>query len=524
MAELALDLDHRAIGLLRREPSAPGGWERVAEAPLDAPDLDARLHALRGAAEAMIEGPVVADLLIPASQISIVDLDLGCDLGETAADWHALGAEARHALVANALERLAGGEGDVFAFDWRQDGPELRVAVVAAGTLREAEEFARSYGFGPARLTAWPDPGTGFAVAAAFCDAGDEAPPVEAVVARPARPAPQAALPSERASEPPARGKGAAADEAEAMTVFGARSGQAGARRGRRRPRGLLIAGGLAAALALASAAVLTLRPGGGEVIEAGAVEPPAEVASAPSASPAPEPRPFAAEPVVVPVPPAGAPPPPAAPEEDARRAAAPAPDPAPAGPSEADRARAAYAATGIWLSPPAAPGAPQPQTVGAPEATGPVEVAALAAPASLSPPSGAAPDAPPPAMAPLPPPGAEFELSADGRVEATPEGAPTPDGITVFAAPPPRRPPGRPAETVLPPGEAFQDPALADARPRPRPDDAPPVAVAGNGAGPADAEEEAPAAGALAEAAIAEALLDGAAPAVARERRCHPC
>ena len=505
MAELALDLDHRAITLLRR--AADGGWDPVADAPLDAPDLDARLRGLHGAAVAPGGDQAVADLVIPASQISLLDLELEDDAG----GWAGLDAPARRAAVSRSLERLTGRDAGALAFDWHGEPPRLRLAVVTVETLREAEAFARGYGFGAARFRAWPDPEAGFPAAADFGPAeGASAAPVGLPPAEPGPAAPRAA---ERVVARPAPEREAPsalpspADEAEALTVFGAR----GARpeRGGRGPRRAVLAGGIAAALAIAAAAALTLMPGeGGPEIEAGAVEEGARVAQAPGASPSPEPRPFAAEPVVVPVPPAGssaqAPAPPEEAEEDARRAAAKAAPPAEA--TEADRARASYAATGIWRGAPAAPAPPEPREVTAPAPPAQRAEAALLAAASPAPSPEARLDASPAAMPPLPPPGAGFELSEDGRVEATPEGAPTPDGIVVYAAAPPRRPPARPPETVLPPGEAFQDPALADARPRARPEEAV-VEVAETPARPAAGGTD---------AAVDEAVAEEAAAAVA--------
>ncbi|HHX91054.1 MAG TPA: hypothetical protein GX700_15065, partial [Paracoccus sp.] len=65
------------------------------------------------------------------------------------------------------------------------------------------------------------------------------------------------------------------------------------------------------------------------------------------------------------------------------------------------------------------------------------------------------------PVSPPPPPPfGAEFELGPDGLVEATPEGALTPSGVTVYAAPPAAVPPVRPAGIA--PAEAIPDAAPA--------------------------------------------------------------
>ena len=502
MAEFALDLDHRAITLMRR--AADGGWDPVADAPLDAPDLDARLRGLREAGEALGGGPVEVDLVIPASQVSVLEVDLEDD----AEGWPALDARARRAAVARSLERSTGQDADALAFDWHGEPPRLRLAVVAAETLKEAESFARGYGFGAARFRAWPDPDSGLPAAADFGSAalapaaagpepGPMAPRAAERVAARVTPEPSAA---------PAAAPTPPADEAEAMTVFGARRGSAD--RGRGGPRKALLAGGIAAALAIATAAALTLMPdAGGPEIEAGAVEEGARVAEAPGASPPPEPRPFAAEPVVVPVPPAGGAPTPAqAPLEDALEDTrlADAPEASAPEATAADRARAAYAATGIWRSPPAAPAPPEPTAAAGPAPSAPPAEATLLAAALPAPAPEASLDAPPAAMPPLPPPDAAFKLSEDGRVEATPEGAPTPDGITVYAAAPPRRPPPRPPETVLPPDEAFQDPALADARPRARPEEEMASAAV---------EVAAPAPG-QADAAVGEVLAEEAAAA----------
>ena len=712
MAEFALDLDHGAIALLRR--SRRGGWERLDEARLDAPDLDARLRALRDTAAALSdgpsEGPIPADLLIPDSQI--LHLDLAVEEG-----WDALDARARRAAVAEALEGRTPHAAHELAFDWHEmrdggeDGARLRVAVVAAETLREAEAFAGAYGFAPARLTAWPDPDS-YPAAPDFRPhrpepAGAAPPPAEpapeaaseaaghgpalasgpapgpddgtldgpAVEHRPAqapgpthghaetaareppdRPAPGPAFepvdepvggptaergpapahgrthappgrdhgaadapahtsaargpapvpeptdasaaereserrlphagasPSATASAAPARSGGlaeASPDRAAGILAFalrrrrareareakdrltaradgqiaGQRGGQsesagdpvsqrparpgagearaaldAGPSGGRGAPReraqdrkaqgrrggAPLIAGGAAAAVAIAAAFALTTLPGPdeAEVTREAAVPAAPRVAEAPSASPQPAPRPFAAEPVVVPVPPAGAPTrtaeaavpepdPPAEPSDVVEAAPETIPGAAPedapvearaaaaAAPTDAERALASYAATGIWQVPPDPIAPPEAHAVAAPVAVaapatgsgpdgagGGAPVVSVALPTALPvPPAETAGDPAPAAMAPPPPPGADFELGADGRVRATPEGTTTPDGITVYAAAPPRRPPGRPPETVLPPGAAFQDPALAGARPRPRPADGPRIA-----------------------------------------------
>ena len=72
----------------------------------------------------------------------------------------------------------------------------------------------------------------------------------------------------------------------------------------------------------------------------------------------------------------------------------------------------------------------------------------------------------------PIPPAAGDvFDLDPQGLVQATPEGALSPDGILVTAGPPPKRPPQRPAfaETATDAAVAL---ALANKLPRERPDD----------------------------------------------------
>ncbi len=110
---------------------------------------------------------------------------------------------------------------------------------------------------------------------------------------------------------------------------------------------------------------------------------------------------------------------------------------------------------------------------------TGIAEAPVLTMPRALEPPqlTEVAPVSPPP-----PPPfGTEFNLTPEGLVEATPEGALTPSGVTVVAGRPDAVPPRRPAELAPvvepePEPQAAAEPA-ADA-PAPAPDEAEAVAV----------------------------------------------
>ena len=548
MAELALDLDHAAIALLRRLPGEDG-WQRLGAAPLDAPDLDARLRALRNEAARASGGgradePVGVALVIPDSQILYLDLDLE---EEGIEGWDAMAPDGRRAALGRAIEGRTPHAAHELAFDWHGAAPELQVAVVVAQTLREAEAFARAYGFAPMRLTAWPDAETGFPVAPDFGPPGFGPPEAEPATTAggPAADAPPASSPSaseqgagrlalamsrhasearaDRRMAAPPRSAARRAEEADALTVFGARGRPDGAARRPRGRRGLALAGGLAAVLALASTAAVTLWPDG-EDADLAAVAPiaPPEAAPAPSASPPPEPRPFGAEPVVVPVPPAGAPArtaevatPADRPQED--RAATDPDMPRGAELSDLDRARASYAATGIWERAPEPLSAPEAREVAPPPASAGAspDLAVETVRAALAPPAAAVADAPPASMPLPPPPSAAFELGADGRVAATPEGATTPDGVVVHAAAPPRRPPSRPPETLSAARPAAPDaatreqaaraPGPADARPRPRPADGAPPDAAPDAVGDA-----------LAEVLVADAASGLGAPAAA--------
>jgi hypothetical protein len=204
------------------------------------------------------------------------------------------------------------------------------------------------------------------------------------------------------------------------------------------------------------------------------AAAPPAAVAAAPvPAPPLAEPAPAAAAPVE----PVAAGPPPAGAPDETTSAALPAPVQ-----DGGDRIVISTAE-----APPAPPDAP------ALAATVPV---ADALPA---------PQMPPPAF------GTVYQFDAAGRIVPTPDGILTPEGVRLFAGPPPQVPPARPAEVAaaaaalapvpdtpadpaaLPPDGVTAvgaDPALAGARPLPRPEglapppDAAPDAAPGDDAG----------------------------------------
>lgn len=141
-------------------------------------------------------------------------------------------------------------------------------------------------------------------------------------------------------------------------------------------------------------------------------------------------------------------------------------------GPLTEDEAAATYAATGIWQRAPEQPDRPE---------TGAVEDLYVASidpgvqqfdAVALPPARGYAPDAPPAEPGLPPPPGVTFTLDDRGLVEATPEGALTPDGHRVYLGAPPATPPLR--EAALPDDQSAVTPpaAFEGLRPSARPGD----------------------------------------------------
>ena len=298
--------------------------------------------------------------------------------------------------------------------------------------------------------------------------------------------------------------------EAEAMTIFGARGMQ------RSEPslarRGLMAAGGaLLLAVAVGVWALyfsgsdddVQLAGTGSTAVETGAlpgIEAPTELATttgtaeAPAALTAPAPAaPEAAAPETAAVEPE----PDSAPQETA---SAPAPDPdqmletlvqealnetlptqaLPAETPAETPAVAAETAEAPAASPEAATSGNEAQLAGTSDSpqVAPAESAAtrLSLPSGFQVPAGAEVSfaAPPP-----PPPfGTEFTFDSRGLVEATPEGALTPSGVTVFARRPDAVPAPRPASIAPPPAPEAAPEAAAEAPPAPV-EATPPVAAA---------------------------------------------
>lgn len=140
------------------------------------------------------------------------------------------------------------------------------------------------------------------------------------------------------------------------------------------------------------------------------------------------------------------------------------------------EEATEAYASTGVWQRAPETPADPD---------TAPADDVYIASidPAISPTDAIALPDAdqtataPPDTPAPPPPPGTTFELDENGLIIPTPDGAVSPTGAVVFSGPPPRVPAPRP-EGLVPEAEVQEDAALAPglstdpvAPPRDRPD-----------------------------------------------------
>ncbi|WP_226779264.1 hypothetical protein [Oceaniglobus trochenteri] len=131
------------------------------------------------------------------------------------------------------------------------------------------------------------------------------------------------------------------------------------------------------------------------------------------------------------------------------------------------------YATTGIWIespNPPDAPGTDRVDDLYVASADPTItldEADTLVRPGDTTSPTPLAPQLPPA------PQGDGFELDDRGLVTATPDGTLSPDGILITAGPPPRTPPTTPErpETLAP--DPATQPDLPRIRPRTRPDDA---------------------------------------------------
>ena len=289
-------------------------------------------------------------------------------------------------------------------------------------------------------------------------------------------------------------------DEAERMTIFGARSNR-DAQRGKPRFLGLMLTAALLVVLVgVAAWAAIFPESGIGRLLRG--AEP--QIAVTPDipelAITAPEKLDTSTE---TPLPATGNPTPETVPEtvlpEDVPEIAAlpepeePAPtegeagvvdDPGPEEPAGTwseprtpEEARTRYAATGIWPTAPDAPDEPGTGSLDTFYQTSIDTDLDLRDAVALPQASSLRADPVPPRPALPPPPGKTFELDDRGFVKATPEGTLTPEGIRVHAGPPSVRPPDTPPRAVPLPGLTPTDAAaqaretLSGIRPRQRPE-----------------------------------------------------
>lgn len=136
----ALNLSHDGIVLLHR--SSRGTWTEVGDVALDDVKFRENLSFLRSTAVGLEGKGFGTKLIIPESQIlfSIVDAP-GPDPKQRAAQ------------IATALQGLTPYEVADLAYDWRNYGGAIQVAVVARETLDEAEGFAVDHRFNPLSFT-----------------------------------------------------------------------------------------------------------------------------------------------------------------------------------------------------------------------------------------------------------------------------------------------------------------------------------------------------------------------------------
>ncbi|ARE82585.1 pilus assembly protein PilZ [Roseovarius mucosus] len=252
------------------------------------------------------------------------------------------------------------------------------------------------------------------------------------------------------------------ADEAERLTVFGARSQPTA--RGKPRFLGLILTALLL--LLLVGVAAWSTIFGGSDPAEI-SVESAPEIALTP---------PIEAEPEIAVGVEAETVPEIIPPEAEAEPEAV-ATTPPPPEDLTPDEMMARYAATGIW---PLAPEPPaQADTTDLDEfyLTSIDEAVNFQDAVALPPASETVLDRRPETPAAPAPPGTQFTRDARGFVQATPEGALTPDGILVRAGPPPVRPPETPTRALPVPGleqsaeTAAEAARLGGIRPRTRPE-----------------------------------------------------
>ncbi|MCV2881450.1 hypothetical protein OE856_05390 [Actibacterium sp. XHP0104] len=467
-----------------------GGWVLVGETAPTVPDLGKVLKALRDRAAALERGGVTTKLILPNDQILYTALPLATSDPET-----------RRAEIEAALVGLTPYALPDLAYDYRvRDDQTAQVAAIARETLAEAESFAVIHGFNPVSFVAVPEDGSyGGEPWFGTTKAAANLLPATETVERdrfPARISPPKPEPTPRAApqeisvtplEPPQTRPSFASQRAHGGDAPKAAPPKSGDHRITLTPPPVVVTSAITAPPGAEDQPPESLTTVGtrlAAVRTAGLPARPALIA-APLAvlglltvwlmlpgddAPAPDTAPVAE--VVAEAPPLPAPlevaPPPL--EDEAE------PEPE-TGFSETE-AQEVLADLGIWPLPPQAPAEPGESTldgfyIASIDHNIPGEDAV-----ALPPAEALLEDYPLHTQMAPPPPGTTFDLNERGLVTPSRAGTLSPEGVMVFAGPPPRVPPLRPREeAVTDPIAAAQkdDPLrarLARFRAKPRPTD----------------------------------------------------
>lgn len=141
----ALSLALDGIRLLHRTTA---GWHVVGEVDVDSKSLASELAVLRRTATSLEPGGVRSKLVIPNSQIRYLTIETP-----------ELEPAARHAAARRALDGATPYAVQDLVFDISPDGEKTHIAAVARDTLEEAEAFATEHRFYPVSFVAVPDDG-----------------------------------------------------------------------------------------------------------------------------------------------------------------------------------------------------------------------------------------------------------------------------------------------------------------------------------------------------------------------------
>lgn len=142
--QFALFLSSEGIALAHRQTA--GHWAFLGDTTLESPTLEADLAALRASAEARVDGPVQALLVLPDDQLLYTSLTAPTDDRDLTIY-----------RIEDGLDGLTPYSVPELAYDWRifeQD--RVKLAVVARETLDEARGFASAHGIQAVGFAAMP--------------------------------------------------------------------------------------------------------------------------------------------------------------------------------------------------------------------------------------------------------------------------------------------------------------------------------------------------------------------------------